>query len=89
MSDLNLYLSNHYKDIIKFYNSFENINELINFLSKIPKAPLKTTILHKDDDVIVVVPTSDVNNTNSRKIIEAYKEYTNISALIIDTGCTL
>ena len=76
MSNSNLYFSNDYKDIIKFYNSFEDARKLLDFLSKMPKEYVKTTILRNDDSIVVVVPTSDINNINSRKIKDTYKEYT-------------
>lgn len=76
MKNNELYFSTDPKDIIKFYNMFNNAEELFNFLSEMPKESVKTTILRNDDDIVVVVPTADINNTNSKKIINTYKDYT-------------
>ena len=76
MNNSNLYFSNDYHDIIRFYNAFKNETELFDFLSQMPKEYVKTTILHNDDSIVLVVPTSDINNIHSRQIKDTYKAYT-------------
>jgi hypothetical protein len=58
----NLFLSNDPKDILKFYDYFENRDQLIKWMGERPKGNYRIVEFNKDEnDIIVVIPTMDVN----------------------------
>lgn len=58
-----LYISKDFHDIIKFYYSFDNKEEIINWMKRRPKMKPNLVELNKDADnyAIVIIPTIDSN----------------------------
>jgi len=58
----NLFTSKHPKDILRFYDSFENRDQLIKWMRERPKGNYRIVEFNKEEnDIIVVIPTIDVN----------------------------
>jgi hypothetical protein len=58
----NLFMSNDPKDILRFYDYFENRDQLIKWMKERPKGNYRIVEFNKDEnDIIVVIPTIDVN----------------------------
>jgi len=58
----NLFTSKDPKDVLRFYNYFENRDQLIKWMMKRPKGNYRIAEFNKDEnDIIVVIPTMDVN----------------------------
>jgi len=57
----NLFTSNDPKNIIEFYNGFENRDELIEWMRERPKGALYIHEVEGNKDIIVVIPTADFN----------------------------
>lgn len=55
----NLFTSNDDKKIIEFYNSFDDRNQLINWMKERPKGASHIYEVEGDKDIIVVIPTAD------------------------------
>ncbi|WP_393972162.1 hypothetical protein OXIME_000773 [Oxyplasma meridianum] len=57
----NLFMSNDPQKIIEFYNSFENREQLIQWMKERPKGVCYIKEIEGDKDIIVVIPTVDIN----------------------------
>jgi len=58
----NLFMSNNPKDILRFYDFFENRDQLIKWMMERPKGNYRIVEFNSDEnDIIVVIPTIDVN----------------------------
>jgi hypothetical protein len=58
----NLFTSQDPKDILRFYDYFENRDQLIKWMMERPKGNYRIVEFNKDEnDIIVVIPTMDVN----------------------------
>ena len=58
----NLFLSNDPKDILRFYDFFENRDQLIKWMMERPKGNYRIVEFNNDEnDIIVVIPTMDIN----------------------------
>jgi len=58
----NLFMSKDPKDILRFYDFFENRDQLIKWMKDRPKGNYRIVEFNKDEnDIIVVIPTMDVN----------------------------
>jgi len=58
----NLFMSNDPKDILRFYDFFDNRDQLIKWMMERPKGNYRSVEFNKDEnDIIVVIPTMDVN----------------------------
>ena len=58
----NLFTSNDYKDILKFYDYFDDREQLIKWMRERPKGNYRIVEFNKENnDIIVVIPTMDVN----------------------------
>jgi hypothetical protein len=58
----NLFISNDPKDILRFYDFFDNRDQLIKWMRERPKGNYRIVEFNKDEnDIIVVIPTMDVN----------------------------
>jgi hypothetical protein len=58
----NLFMSNDPKDILRFYDYFENRDQLIKWMMERPKGNYRFVEFNNDEnDIIVVIPTMDVN----------------------------
>jgi len=55
-------MSNDPKDILRFYDYFENRDQLIKWMKERPKGNYRIVEFNKEEnDIIVVIPTIDVN----------------------------
>jgi len=62
LDELNrLFTSKNVGDIIKFYDRFENANQLVEWMKKRPSAPMKIYEVEGDKDIVIVIPTADHN----------------------------
>jgi hypothetical protein len=58
----NLFMSNDLKDILRFYDYFDNRDQLIKWMKERPKGNYRIVEFNNDEnDIIVVIPTMDVN----------------------------
>lgn len=57
----NYFVSKNPKKIIEFYNSFENQDQLVQWMRERPKGAAIIREVEGDKDIIVVIPTSDFN----------------------------
>ena len=58
----NLFMSKDPKDILRFYDYFENGDQLIKWMKERPKGNYKIVEFNNEEnDIIVVIPTMDVN----------------------------
>jgi len=58
----NLFMSNDPKDILRFYDYFEDRDQLIKWMKNRPKGNYKIVEFNNDEnDIIVVIPTMDIN----------------------------
>lgn len=55
----NLYLSNKINEIFEFYDSFENVEELVNWMRKRPNGQRDIYLEEGSTDCVVVIPTID------------------------------
>ncbi len=55
----NFFTSNNRKKIIEFYNSFENRNQLIQWMRDRPRGNCAIREIEGDNDIILVIPTID------------------------------
>jgi len=58
----NLFMSNDPEDILRFYDYFDNRDQLIKWMMERPKGNYRIVEFNKENnDIIVVIPTMDVN----------------------------
>jgi len=58
----NLFMSNDPKNILRFYDYFENRDQLIKWMKERPKGNYRIVKFNKEEnDIIVVIPTIDEN----------------------------
>ena len=72
-----LYSSNNYKDLKKFYSSFDSDKELLGWASKrrMKKQHIKVynPSRTKSTNIIAIIPTTDVNGAKAKRIKELLK----------------
>lgn len=62
LDELNrLFTSKNVDDVIKFYDHFENAEQLIEWMKNRPSAPMKIYEVEGDKDIVIVIPTADHN----------------------------
>jgi hypothetical protein len=62
LDELNrLFTSKNVEDIIKFYDHFDNADQLIEWMKNRPSAPMKIYEVVGDKDIVIVIPTADHN----------------------------
>ena len=74
--DLNkLYISDDVHDIIKFYDSFDNKEEIINWMKRRPRMKPNLVEINKNTDnyVIVIIPTTNSNGKWLKNDKEIFK----------------
>ena len=60
LDELNkLFTSKNAEDVIKFYDHFDNAEQLIQWMKNRPNAPMKIYEVDGDKDVVVVIPTAN------------------------------
>jgi hypothetical protein len=78
-----LYTSNNFEDIIKFYSYFGNKNEIINWMKKRPK--MKPNLVeyfnNTNNYIIVVIPTI---NSNGKQAISIKKIFKNLHIIFAE-----
>lgn len=63
LDDLNkLFLSNDIKNLFKFFDCFSGIMDLVNWMKERPKQMPQIIVNDSNSDIVVVVPTRDVNS---------------------------
>ena len=66
----NFFNSDNLDKIIKFYNGFENRDQLIQWMKERPKGAAYIHEIEGDKDIIVVIPTADFNGKYARECRE-------------------
>jgi len=74
---LRLFFSKKKEDILSFYNHIDSYEGLLAFLQNLPKPAIKTYIGNADqpNDIILVIPTPDINNKDVIKIKSYFKNF--------------
>ena len=72
-----LYDKNDVSDLALFLNSFNSVNELIQFIHNRPRAPISIYIENVDagNDIIMVVPTPDFKDNRTQQFIKNFRDY--------------
>lgn len=66
----NLFVENKIEKIIKFYYSFNNNLQLINWMRERPKGASYINEVEGDNEIVVVIPTADFNGNYARSCRE-------------------
>jgi len=66
----NYFLSKNPKDIIHFYEGFENREELIDWMKERPKGSCEIKEVEGEKDVVVVIPTADFEGKYAKRCRE-------------------
>jgi len=66
----NYFLSKNPKDIIHFYEGFENKEELIDWMKERPKGSCEIKEVEGEKDVVVVIPTADFEGKYAKRCRE-------------------
>ena len=66
----NYFLSKNPKDIIHFYEGFENRKELIDWMKERPKGSCEIMEVEGEKDIIVVIPTADFEGEYAKRCRE-------------------
>lgn len=75
MSELDdLYYSNDPLKILSFYYKFNDIKEIVEWLKNRPDTEKKIYEFEGDSEIVIVVPTSDINNENSKYIRKTFNK---------------
>jgi len=69
-----LYMSKDYKEVLKFYSYFESAKDLIKWMKNRPPAPVRIHETDGDTDVIVVIPTANINGDYARNVLNMFKK---------------
>ena len=74
LDELNkLFTSKNPEDIIRFYDHFDNAEQLISWMKNRPSAPMRIYEQEGKKDIVIVIPTSDHNGklaNNCKKIFK-------------------
>ena len=65
-----LFTSRDSKDIIKFYDHFDNAESLINWAKNRPSAAMKIYEVEGNRDIVIVIPTADHNSKLAKNCAE-------------------
>ena len=57
----NLFMSNDFEDVIRFYDSFQNRDDLIQWMKERPRGATYIHEVEGNKDIVVVIPTADFN----------------------------
>ncbi|MEM0136498.1 MAG: hypothetical protein QXU18_14930 [Thermoplasmatales archaeon] len=80
----NYFTSNDPEKIIEFYNGFENRAQLIQWMKERPKGISNITEVPGDKEVIVVIPTADINGKYARECKENI--FNGLHIIFVDSG---
>lgn len=70
-----LYYSNNIRDIVNFYDCFDNMEDLIGWMQSRPSADIKVHELNGNHEIIFVIPTPDIYNKETYDIISQLGNY--------------
>ena len=71
-----LFASDKYEDVLKFYDSFTNKEELIAWMRNRPSEKANIKVVEGDTKCVVVIPTKDFNGKLANHCKEIYKGLT-------------
>jgi len=81
----NLFTSNDSEDILRFYDYFENRDQLIKWMRERPKGNYRIVEFNKDEnDIIVVIPTMDVNGKFAKTC--RYEIFKGLHIIFVESG---
>ncbi len=66
----NYFTSSNPNKIIEFYNGFDNREQLIQWMRERPKGVANIHEVEGDKDIIVVIPTADINGKYARESVD-------------------
>ncbi len=69
------YYSNDPHEVLKFYSRFESAEELVKWMKNRPRASISIHEIEGDTDIIIVIPTADVNSRYAKEDLEMYKGF--------------
>ncbi len=67
------YYSDNPHYVLRFYSKFNSVEELVNWMKTRPRAPISIHEVEGSTDVIVVIPTANINNNYVKGDLEMYK----------------
>ena len=65
-----LFTGNNINNVIKFYDKFQNSEQLIKWMKNRPSAPMKIYEVKGDKDIVIVIPTANHNGKLARNCAE-------------------
>ncbi|NON61661.1 hypothetical protein [Acidianus sp. RZ1] len=72
-----LFLSSDPSTVYKFFDSFQSAEELIKWMRSRPKADVNIKVERgKYEDIVVVIPTADINGHYAKEIRKIYEGLT-------------
>jgi len=79
MSNINvylntLYMSKDYREVLKFYSYFETAYDLVEWMKNRPSAPVRIHEIDGDTDVIIVIPTANIEGYYARNALSMFKK---------------
>ena len=70
-----LYYSDNPKDVLKFYDKFESVEDLVKWMKSRPRSYINIYEVEGDTDIIIVIPTANVNGQYAKMDLEVYKGF--------------
>jgi len=80
----NYFLSSNPKDIIHFYEGFENREELIDWMKERPKGSCEIMEVEGEKEIIVVIPTADFKGEYAKRCREEI--FTGLHIIFVVSG---
>ena len=80
----NLFTSNNPDDVIKFYESFQSRDDLIEWMRERPKGVANIYEVDGDKEIIVVIPTADFNGRYAKECRE--KIFKGLHIVFVESG---
>ncbi len=65
-----LFMNKDPKKVLEFYESINNVQEMITWLEERPKGRAEIFEVDGDSEIVVVIPTADHNNTHAKRCSE-------------------
>ncbi|QXJ28643.1 hypothetical protein J5U23_01512 [Saccharolobus shibatae B12] len=70
-----LYYSNDPRNVLRFYETFDSAEELINWMRARPKANVSIHEVEGDTDIVIVIPTANVSSDYVKIDLDVYKGF--------------
>lgn len=70
-----LYYSNDPRNVLRFYEMFDSAEELIDWMKRRPKADVNIYEVEGDTDIVIVIPTANVNSDYAKMDLNIYKGF--------------